>query len=239
MRQAVGKIADRLLVKIEIQNMKCPHCVVEFHDKPEIKYLGKDRSAQWGIASRTCPSCNRFVLQLISGGWRHNSMEWYPVEGDTTAVFIHPKSTARAPVPTQVDAEFAEDYNEACLVLSDSPKASAALSRCGLQHLLREKAGVKHSSLANEIQEVVDSAKLPSLLSGSLDAIRNIGNFAAHPTKSKNSGEVIAVEPGEAEWNLAVLESLFDFYFVQPDILQKKKDALNKKLADAGKPLMK
>jgi hypothetical protein len=54
-----------------------------------------------------------------------------------------------------------------------------------------------------------------------------------------NTGEIIDVEPGEAEWLLNVLEGLFDHYFVQPAILAAKKDALNKKLADAGKPPMK
>ena len=47
------------------------------------------------------------------------------------------------------------------------------------------------------------------------------------------------MEPGEAEWNLNVLDMLFDHYFVQPALLQKKKDALNKKLQEAGKPPMK
>ena len=49
----------------------------------------------------------------------------------------------------------------------------------------------------------------------------------------------VRVEPGEAEWNLDVLEALFDFYYVQPAKHKKKKAALNKKLADAGKPPMK
>ena len=62
-----------------------------------------------------------------------------------------------------------------------------------------------------------------------------IGNFAAHPIKSKHTGEVLPVEPGEAEWNLDVLESLFDFYYVQPATLKAKKDALSKKLKEAGK----
>jgi hypothetical protein len=44
---------------------------------------------------------------------------------------------------------------------------------------------------------------------------------------------------GEAEWLLDVLEGLFDFYFVQPALLKAKRDALNKKLKDAGKPAMK
>jgi len=34
-------------------------------------------------------------------------------------------------------------------------------------------------------------------------------------------------------------EFLFDFYYVQPDITKKKRDALNQKLAEAGKPSMK
>jgi hypothetical protein len=73
----------------------------------------------------------------------------------------------------------------------------------------------------------------------SIDAVRNIGNFAAHPQKSTATGEILEVEFGESEWLLDVLESLFDFYFVQPSILKAKRDALNKKLNDAGKPPMK
>ena len=51
--------------------------------------------------------------------------------------------------------------------------------------------------------------------------------------------EVVEVEPGEAEWNLDVLEGLFDFCFVQPTLMKKKREALNNKLAKAGKPPMK
>jgi len=104
---------------------------------------------------------------------------------------------------------------------------------------LREKAAVKAGNLADEIQQVVDSGKLPSHLADSIDAVRNIGNFSAHPMKSNTTGEIVAVEPQEAEWNLDVLEALFDFYYVQPALLQAKRDALNKKLADSGKPPMK
>jgi hypothetical protein len=108
-----------------------------------------------------------------------------------------------------------------------------------LQHLLREAAKVKPSDLYNEIQEVLDSGKLRPDLAEGLDAVRAIGNFAAHPIKSKVTGEIIPVEPGEAEWNLDVLEGLFDFYYVQPAVMKAKKDALNKKLAEAAKPPVK
>jgi len=43
------------------------------------------------------------------------------------------------------------------------------------------------------------------------------------------------VEPGEAEWNLDTLEALFDYYFVQPSVIRRKKDALKQELKDAGK----
>lgn len=151
---------------------------------------------------------------------------------------IYPKGTTR-PVPPEVPLEFAQDFVEAALVLPDSPKASAALSRRCLQHLLREKAGVKKSNLAAEIQEVIDSKSIPPYLAETIDGVRNIGNFAAHPIKSTSTGEVVPVEPGEAEWNLDVLEAMFEFYFVQPKRVRQQREALDRKLADAGKPTMK
>jgi hypothetical protein len=142
-------------------------------------------------------------------------------------------------LPSEVPEKFARDYRESCLVFPDSEKASAALSRACLQNLLREKAGVKPGNLDNEIQQILDSKQLPSHLGSAIDAVRVLGNFASHPIKSQNTGAIIDVEPGEAEWSLDVLEGLFDFYFVQPEILQKKRDALNEKLQEAGKPLLK
>ena len=149
------------------------------------------------------------------------------------------KVAGRSPVPLEVPKDFAEDYKEACLVLADSPKASAALSRRCLQHLLRAEAKVKNQDLAKEIQELIDRGTLPSHVAEILDVVRNIGNFAAHPAKSQSTGDIVPVESGEAEWNLDVLESLFDFYFVAPAKTKARKDALNKKLKDIGKPPVK
>jgi hypothetical protein len=60
----------------------------------------------------------------------------------------------------------------------------------------------------------------------------------SRPPPNSGSGSP-ASRGGEAEWLLDVLEGLFDFYFVQPALLKAKRDALNKKLKDAGKPAMK
>jgi len=57
--------------------------------------------------------------------------------------------------------------------------------------------------------------------------------------KSQGTGQIVPVEPAEAEWNLDVLEALFDFYYVQPAVVAKKRAALDAKLKDAGKKPMK
>lgn len=218
--------------------MKCPHCLVEIHPKTDVYLLGEDVDGKWGIVKINCPSCSRFIFKLIEGELRQ-APSYVHVEQVNQEYLVRPKGSSRPPCPPEVPSTLTEDYTEACLVLPDSSKASAALSRRCLQNILREIAKVKHDNLANEIQEVLDRNNLPSHITESLDAIRNIGNFAAHPIKSNSSGEIVPVETGEAEWNLDVLEALFDYYFVQPSIITKKKEALNKKLQDAGKKEMK
>lgn len=47
---------------------------------------------------------------------------------------------------------------------------------------------------------------------------------------SKSTGDIVDVEPGEAEWTLDVLEGLFDFFFVQPAKTVARKAALDAKL---------
>lgn len=44
--------------------------------------------------------------------------------------------------------------------------------------------------------------------------------------KSQKTGQIVDVEPGEAEWTLDVLDALFDFYLVQPAILSEKRKGL-------------
>lgn len=220
--------------------MKCPHCLVSFHDSwtnwfsPASGVTVYDRESAFSFSTTTCPSCEKLICKLTRLP-RETTSDLPPLGIGT---IVYPKASAR-PVPEEVEEKFASDFKEACLVITDSEKASATLSRRCLQNLLREKAGTKAKDLDKQIQEVLDSGNLPSHLGAAIDAVRVTGNFAAHPIKSTNTGEVIDVESGEAEWNLHTLEELFDFYCVQPARLAKKREALNKKLKDAGKPSLK
>ncbi len=212
--------------------MKCPHCLDSFHSNLQSKGIDFDKEYYWSVKWEKCPGCNKNIIYLC----QQNPQS--PVQ-TLKSFLVYPKTISRQPLSELIPDTLAQDYKESCLVLSDSPKASAALGRRCLQNLLREKSGVKKANLEKEIQEVLASKQLPSYLAEGIDAIRHIGNFAAHPIKSTNTGEIVDVEPGEAEWILDVLEGLFDFYFVHPELLKSKRDELNKKLADAGKPTLK
>jgi len=225
-------MAEYVNPRLDLEAFNCPICgafakqiwsYATGYDKRimDISGIAKATFKIYGFAFSRCSHCESDSIWNIK-----------------KQILVYPKNTARNFDLTNIPQDMAEDYEEACMVIGDSPKASAALSRRCLQAILREQ-GFKAKSLAQEIQKVIDSKTLPSHISDSLDAIRNIGNFAAHPTKDTNSGEIVPVEPGEAEWNLDVVEALFDFYYIQPAKMKIRKDALNKKLQSAGKPKMK
>jgi len=230
---------------------KCLHCSVVV--SPESKYLALCNSREteeeikqrgysfsdeddliilhtWSITYSVCTSCNKPIVYMRdeTSGYVNNTTLEFDDEMINTFI-IFPKAINRE-LPIEVPENYRNYFKEACLVLSDSPAASAALSRRILQLLLVEKAGVTNKgNLAKMIDEVVNSEKLPSYLADDIDKVKEIGNYAAHPNKSDHLSEIIDVEPGEAEWSLDILEGLFDFYFVQPIKAQKRRDEWNNK----------
>jgi len=77
---------------------------------------------------------------------------------------------------------------------------------------------------------------LPTGIHSTLDAIRNFGNFSAHPVTDQTTLQIIDVDEHEAEYCLDVLDALFDHYYVRPEEAKRKRTALNAKLTAAGKP---
>jgi len=163
-----------------------------------------------------CPACNRTIAQVESqaGTW-----------------LILPRVGMRRPIHPSVPSEVRDDYDQAALVLNDSPKASAALSRRCLQTLLTLK-GSKKRDLLDQLDELYGT--LPGYVQGYVDNIRKLGNLSAHAKQSIATGAIVEVEPGEAEWMLELLEELFDHYYAKPAEAQIRQAALAKKFADAG-----
>lgn len=220
------------------QKGRCPHCRTTVQFVPNISFITPSQFSDDGVKATffrihgtTCPECKRPTVSMETHELRNDRYELIATK------LVWPVSSARPPLPAGIDQHLVADYQQAALVLPFSEKASAALSRRCLQSMLREAGQTTSKDLADQIEEVLPS--LPGYLQTQLDAVRHIGNFAAHPQKSRATGEILDVEPGEAEWNLDVLDLLFDFYYEQPRLAQQKRDALNKKLAEVGKPPMK
>jgi hypothetical protein len=230
--------------------VKCPHCNSGIYEgftesqaviAPQVNSRTGEFLAHqlvWNISHLRCPECHESIIFLKRIQYVQNPPQPGRPSPPPPAPFsfmAFPSSYSRA-IPPEVPNPYRQDFVEACKVLTDSPKASAALSRRCLQAILRDKAQTKSRDLADQIDEVIKSGKVPSHIEEGLHAVRQIGNFAAHVMKSTATGVILDVEPGEAEWNLEILESLFDFYFVQPAVTAKRKAELNKKLKAAGKP---
>ena len=174
-----------------------------------------------------CPFCDEFIALMTYRG------------PDSTPArrMILPIDRGRRSLPKGVPEQIVDEYRQACAILEVSPRASAAMSRRCLQSLLAA-VGAKAGRLDKAIDEIIGGGELPTILAKELDAVREIGNFGAHPMKSEATGVLLDVNPGEAEWNLEVLEHLFGFYYVDRPAQAERRAALNEKLREAGrKPL--
>jgi hypothetical protein len=220
----------------------CPHCQVTVQLLGErLKgilitphhILGEAAASRDGyrLDSSVCPNCRQVVIAIEQVSLDQERDDY---EAAWERLLVPPAAERR--IPLETPAHIAKDYREAAQVLPASPKASAALSRRCLQAVLREQGFARQSTLSEQIEAVLPD--LPTYIAEQVDAIRVIGNFAAHPIKDSRSGEIVGVEPGEAEWNLDVLDLLFDFYYVGPARAEAKREALNAKLIAAGKQPM-
>jgi hypothetical protein len=225
--------------------MDCPHCGKAFHDvwnDIELPWVGNAiPSDGWLSHTTICPACKNATIEL-SERTRAFGPSNVPRIDIVRRFRVHPTNTFRKPTPEEVPAHIKEDYEEACRVLPISQKASAALSRRCLQAILHRE-GYAQRDLAKQIDNLLNQSDprkaIPTALHNTVDAIRNFGNFSAHPITDQTTLQVIDVDPGEAEWCLDILDEMFDHYYVKPAQAKVRKAALDAKLTAAGKPLSK
>ena len=213
-------------VSPKLISVSCPHCSI-FVSLQIGTYRFRNKWDFDVICS--CPNCTRTVFAQVT--YREDS-------GESQLVAIYPNKNIKESL-NDVPEQIYKDYSEARLILGLSPKASAAICRRLLQTILQDKFQIHERNLVTEIQEFVERSDVPSYLTDAVDAVRQVGNLAAHPSKNQQTGEVVEVEPGEAEWLIEVVASLLDFAYTQPIKLKKRKEELDKKLAAARKQSIK
>ncbi|PJH88503.1 MULTISPECIES: DUF4145 domain-containing protein [Pseudomonas] len=189
-----------------------------------------------------CPNeeCKEASLSasLFDGVWRGGNCQ--PGE-QRNSWQLAPISSARC-FPSYVPAVIIQDYNEACLILHNSPKASATLSRRCLQGMIRDFWGIKEKTLYLEIDKIAD--KLDPETFDAIDSLRKLGNIGAHMEKDINT--IIDVDSNEAELLVQLIETLIEEWYVKRHQRQEKmakikalaaeKDALKKASQDPPPP---
>jgi hypothetical protein len=161
-----------------------------------------------------CPNidCNKFTLatvlfdteyEYLNGSWKHSAHKeikrWNLVPNSFAKVF-----------PNYIPNAIIKDYEEACSIIEDSPKASATLSRRCLQGMIRNYWEVKGANLFQEIESIKD--KVDPLTWRSIDATRKIGNIGAHMEKDINL--IINVDHKEAKALIKLIEVLIKDWYI-------------------------
>ena len=170
--------------------MRCPHCGVTFHlNWQTVGDSVEDRDGRWNIYRTQCPACGRFIFRLRQTA-DHQRRQW----NESLDVWhdAWPRTQTR-PLSPDVPLDYATDFREACAILSDSPKASAALSRRMLQRLLREQGKVKPGDLSKEIDEAMQS--LPAHLARASTRFVTSETSRRTPTRARTAAKSSTLSP--------------------------------------------
>lgn len=169
-----------------------------------------------------CPQCNKTALSITSVGGtiQLTKQRLFPISD--TIIF-----------PEYIPAQIRQDYEEACKIVSLSPKASATLSRRCLQEIIRDfwsintdfwnnnpnlckKLNIRDRNKPNlwqEIRAVEEICSIDELLIKVFKALKDLGNIGAHPTES--SSEIIDVNPDEAVMMIQFIEILLERTYIK------------------------
>lgn len=231
------------MVKIMADSIhyECPYCghhstlsTGDYSEREHILNLGSVNGAQRiSTIFLVCqnPECKGFSLRyaidkvkshLYRTTPRTSPLPWPSLEnpknwelGDWKNII--PRTNAKT-FPDYIPQAIREDYEEACMIRKDSPKASATLCRRCLQGMIRDFHGIQENTLFVEIdalKDIVDPTTWQAI-----DAIRKTGNIGAHMEKDVN--EIIDVEPEEASKLIWLIETLIQDWYITKHEKEKR-----------------
>lgn len=142
--------------------------------------------------------------------------------------------------PDFIPKPIREDYEEACLIVSLSPKSSATLARRCIQGMIRDFCKISEKTLFLEIaklKKLLTEDKLPKGVSDesieAIEQIRQLGNIGAHMESDINV--IVDIDSDEAELLVQLVEQLIDEWYLSRNArevrLQKVKETAAQKRA--------
>ncbi|SRR6266699_4189771 len=180
------------------------------------------------------PKCKKFSLKILLENTFYIQNSWH--DGPLIQKWELIPSSKAAVFPDYIPQPIRDDYKEACLIATLSPKASATLARRCLQGILRDFWKVKPGRLVDEIEQIKD--KVDPLTWDAIEAVRKVGNIGAHMEKDIDA--IIDVDTNEADLLIGLIETLFrDWYIMREErksrLTQIKQIAEIKTLPNKGK----
>lgn len=161
---------ERILPQPGRDTFNCPHCGALTHAdwlQPCTMRLGQPAPLPQNVLAAQTRCCrNRLSLWLADDGL-DNAVMIYPAQIDVPSA--HP----------DMPQDIANDFQEARLVFSQSPRSSAALLRLCLEKLCNHLVGDGKGSIHEKIGKLVAKG-LPVAVQQALDATKIIGNNAIH-----------------------------------------------------------
>ena len=150
-----------------------------------------------------CPNdeCHE-LLVMVHHGYHDTRTALSRMEKD--AWYAVPKRRSRRPIANEVPEPFRTDYIEAAMILEDSPRMSAVLSRRILTDVLAEYANLKEYKLSKQTEQFVADHTYSTPLRENVEHFREIADFGAH-TQKDDTGTIIDVTLEEAAWTLNCL----------------------------------
>jgi len=206
----------------------CPHCgsfstfqgrsdapVTPGHHDPKAK-----RETYIIIQMASCPACNGLVI----GACEFDDLQCRKLRAST---HLWPLPIWPDHAPDDIDPEIKKYYYESRGILPLSPAGSAVLARRCLQHVIRKRLGITKATLFHEIDAAVERPELSQPTKESLHDVRQIGNWAAHPTLDQ-AAALMDVTKEEAEYTLEALEMVFEDLYVST----ARASSMKKKIAE-------
>ena len=217
--------------------MECRSCGIRYNPNGESEEMtltnrcNIDRS--YKLEASVCPDCGQLAIVMFQGRIVYDGEKAIVVADDACRV-IYPQGQ-KTFFPECVPEKIVKDFNEAKMVLPISPRASAALSRCLLQYVLRTIKGIQEKTLEKEIDQYIQKCSPPVPVIQYIDAIRQVGNYSAHPCKEQHTSEFVEVTIEEAEWILELLKGIIHFEIIKPHEHKFLCEQINHKLLSMGK----
>jgi len=179
----------------------CPHCKV----KAMFANMGPNKG--WGGRIHsiwTCHNCDGIVY--ASAATEPDDVEIYP--------------SLRSDAPEEYPDDVRENFGEALRSINGSnPKAAVIMARSALQAATREH-GATGNNLKEEIDDLAARHVIPDALKDWAHEIRDGGNLVGHPKPDKK------VEVADAEELIALAESIFEYLYVIPRHVERRRQRL-------------